>query len=189
MKVLGAVLVAVGLVWALIAFNMSTEVTAGGERLGIGAYSIETPRVKVNNIGLMEQRRNHLMMASVTILAGIMLFGFGSIQRKGTETAEGIAFRVCPHCAEHVKPDAKVCRFCQRDIPSVVAEAENKLEQAKDRGASEAELRELAEKLKPKGQCPNCDAVIDFAALECPKCRASFGPGSSWAVRQLPSGG
>lgn len=22
----------------------------------------------------------------------------------------------CPHCAEYVKPDAKVCRYCNRDI-------------------------------------------------------------------------
>jgi hypothetical protein len=24
----------------------------------------------------------------------------------------------CPHCAEVIKPDAKVCRYCGRDIPA-----------------------------------------------------------------------
>ena len=27
------------------------------------------------------------------------------------------AERLCPHCAETVKHDAKICRFCQRDLP------------------------------------------------------------------------
>jgi hypothetical protein len=26
-------------------------------------------------------------------------------------------FKKCPHCAEIVKSDAKVCRYCGRDIP------------------------------------------------------------------------
>jgi hypothetical protein len=24
----------------------------------------------------------------------------------------------CPHCAEWIEPQAKVCRFCQRDVPA-----------------------------------------------------------------------
>src|SRR5438045_3344737 len=24
--------------------------------------------------------------------------------------------RTCPHCAEHIKPEARVCRFCGREI-------------------------------------------------------------------------
>lgn len=34
--------------------------------------------------------------------------------------------------------------------------------------------------LTQHGQCPNCDAVILLMSDECPKCRANFGPGSSW---------
>ena len=30
--------------------------------------------------------------------------------------------RKCPHCAEMVKPDAKVCRYCQRELPPNVLE-------------------------------------------------------------------
>ena len=25
--------------------------------------------------------------------------------------------RKCPFCSEHIKPDAKVCRYCGRDLP------------------------------------------------------------------------
>ncbi len=28
--------------------------------------------------------------------------------------------RKCPHCAEQIKPEAKVCRFCGRDVPAKV---------------------------------------------------------------------
>ncbi len=29
--------------------------------------------------------------------------------------------RVCPHCAEQIKPEAKVCPHCQRDLPAPAA--------------------------------------------------------------------
>lgn len=34
----------------------------------------------------------------------------------GAEEAEGET-KVCPHCAEHIKRAAKVCRYCGRDVP------------------------------------------------------------------------
>jgi len=30
------------------------------------------------------------------------------------QLSEGM--KKCPHCAEYIKPDAKVCRYCSRDI-------------------------------------------------------------------------
>jgi hypothetical protein len=35
-----------------------------------------------------------------------------------------IGGRPCPHCAEKIKENAKVCRYCQRDVSNV--EIENK---------------------------------------------------------------
>jgi RNA polymerase subunit RPABC4/transcription elongation factor Spt4 len=32
------------------------------------------------------------------------------------QIAEGL--KKCPHCAELIKPDAKVCRYCGRDMPA-----------------------------------------------------------------------
>ncbi len=37
----------------------------------------------------------------------------------------------------------------------------------------------------PRGQCPNCDAVIALNSAECPKCKSLFGPNSSWKVKPL----
>ncbi len=187
-KVLGGILIAVGLLWAVFAFNMPTTVQAGGDRIGSGAYSFELPKVTVNNLGLMEERRNHLMMAGVTVLAGILLFGFGSVQRgEATNPAPSEVFRVCPHCAEHVKPNAKICRFCNRELPSPDEASKAALQRAIDEGASDAEVQALAEAQKPKGLCPNCGYVLPLDAQECPKCKASFGVGSTWAVKPVQS--
>lgn len=35
------------------------------------------------------------------------------------------------------------------------------------------------------GKCPNCALVIPIDSVECPRCRAVFGEGSTWRVRPL----
>ena len=64
---LGLAIILIGGIWASAAFQIDTSVEGKGFR--------------VNDLGLMEQRRNHLLMASVTILAGVALFAFGAIRR------------------------------------------------------------------------------------------------------------
>ena len=188
MRAIGVILIVAGLIWAAIAFNMSTTVEAGGERIGSGAFAVDIPRVTVNNLGLMEQRRNHLMMSGVAIIAGIVLFGFGSASRTELPASEE-GRRVCPYCAEQIKTAAKVCRFCQRELPTVAAEAaaaDLAHQRAREQGASEAQLLELAEARKPKGLCPNCDAKVSLGSTTCPKCSAFFGAGSAWQVKAIP---
>jgi hypothetical protein len=53
-------------------------------------------------------------------LVGILLAALlppiqANIEKK--QIAAGTS-RKCPHCAELIKPDAKVCKHCGRDVPS-----------------------------------------------------------------------
>ena len=114
MRGLGIFLVVAGIVWALIAFNMDTTVTTESQTYGSGEYAIDVPSVTVNNLGLMETRRNNLMFAGLTILVGVVLIGFGSLKRS---TATDTGLRACPFCAEPIQPTALRCRYCNSDLP------------------------------------------------------------------------
>ncbi|WP_291585770.1 hypothetical protein [Comamonas sp. UBA7528] len=55
----------------------------------------------------------------------------------------------------------------------------------KDPVMEAVELRKLhqtALENGPKGECPNCNAIIPFLSESCPKCKAAFGVGSTWQV-------
>lgn len=84
MRVFGIVLAAVGVIWAVIAWNMNTVVETGDSVIA----GIIVPSQKVHNIGLMEQRRSHLMQASVLTIAGILLLGFGALSKRSSNQEE-----------------------------------------------------------------------------------------------------
>jgi len=106
MKQFGVMLALVGVIWAVVAFLMETTVKTDG------AYSSYLPSSSVHNIGLMERRRTHLTLAGFTTLAGVVLFGFGSLRK---EIASGPS-RICPKCAESILAAASKCRYCGADI-------------------------------------------------------------------------
>lgn len=101
MKIIGLLVFLLAALWGLVAYSRDTSVSVpGGGR--------------VHNIGLLEERRSDLMLSGVGALAGILLFGFGSLQaRKNVEVAE---IRKCPACAELIQKEAGICRFCGREV-------------------------------------------------------------------------
>jgi len=67
----------------------------------------------------------------VVLFAGVALTVASVLTRSTTTPASptvalpvgvlAIDMRKCPHCAELVKIEAKICRYCQRDLPAEVA--------------------------------------------------------------------
>lgn len=55
------------------------------------------------------------VIAIVFLLIGVPLLIYGAKGKKLDDDAART--RKCPSCAEYVRPDAKVCRYCQRDLP------------------------------------------------------------------------
>ena len=111
----GIIFLMLGLIWGVLALKMDTTVETGGDRTGVGLYSVDIPRTRVHNPGLMEERRNDLIMACVAVVGGILLFGFGSVSKPvpADET------KPCPYCTEPIKKQAKICRFCQKEVQQV----------------------------------------------------------------------
>lgn len=106
MKVFGVLILIIGIIWLVIAFNLSTAVQTMS-----GSF--------VNNIGLMDDRRNHLLIAAVLIVCGAIFFGFGEVAESRKTSNDDL--KKCPACAESIKKGALKCRYCGQEFdPSEV---------------------------------------------------------------------
>ena len=97
MKNFGIFLLIIGVIAALVSFNMNVSVETGyGNR--------------VNNIGLMSDRQNYLIASCVAILCGLIMAVFGNKKVNGEQVVK------CPFCAEQISSEAIKCKHCGSDV-------------------------------------------------------------------------
>jgi hypothetical protein len=84
----------------------------------------------------------------------------GKLEQRAMSSGE---MRKCPHCAELVKAEAKICRHCQRELPVVTTETGHK---------PELQLHRIPER------CPTCKGEIRTLTLRelyrCPMCQENL---------------
>lgn len=104
MRVWGICLVIVGAIWIVISFNMETSV----EGYGIN---------RIENIGLIAQRQNHLMVASLITLIGSLMAIFGSKTNDGSgipsSAPEATSLITTPSPANRAPPENRSLKNVQ----------------------------------------------------------------------------
>ncbi|MCV2359651.1 ankyrin repeat domain-containing protein [Paucibacter sp. TC2R-5] len=91
MKFFGYLLFALGLVIGGVALNMDTTVEAGGQTIGSGDYAVTVPQSRIQNIGLLEDRRMMFYGAGLSLLLGSIFVGFGSLATRVPAATTAVA--------------------------------------------------------------------------------------------------
>jgi len=69
--------------------------------------------------------------------------------------------RACPHCAEEIKAEAKVCRFCGRDVPPIGSERENA---AKTKKSTLRDIDQALIEASAEGNIEKCRELLSLGA-------------------------
>lgn len=95
---------------------MDTTVEAGGKRIGYGQFSQYVPETRVHNIGLMEERRNYLIISSIAVVIGVILFGFGALAENQAKAAQSPSGPHCPKCNGVLEGAPQLCKHCRTEL-------------------------------------------------------------------------
>lgn len=87
----------VGVTGLIFGFLMDTTVPTGLD------YN------RVSNIGLMQQQQNLLIVSGIIILISFFM-------TKTKKSISALEMKKCSYCAESIKKEAVLCRFCSKDV-------------------------------------------------------------------------
>lgn len=130
-NIFGGILLAVGivvLIYFVAVFDTTVSVSDVSSQLGLDTSSYNLGIGRVNNIGLMNDQRNGIIVAVLILVCGVALIVVGAMQKVPTAAPVAVTAtpvtvaarsdeRKCPYCAETIKAEAIICRFCNREVP------------------------------------------------------------------------
>ena len=104
MKKLGILALILGLIGIVFSIQMDTSVSSyDGER--------------INNLGLMSLQQNLVFLCSTVTIVGVFLIVM-AVRSNGENNSlnQSQSVRECPFCAEKIKSQAVLCRYCGKDV-------------------------------------------------------------------------
>ncbi|MFN7042265.1 MAG: hypothetical protein ACK4OH_14015 [Acidovorax temperans] len=79
MKIIGYLLLVLGIGIGIFAYSMDTTVEAGGQTFGSGEFMVNVPKSRVHNVGLMEDRRLLFYAAGLSLVLGTAFLGIATL--------------------------------------------------------------------------------------------------------------
>ena len=95
------------------------------------------------------------------ILALVVGGDTSAVEKKQVASGE---MKKCPYCAELIRAEAIKCRFCQSEVPSVLAESEDEPVAAPP----------LQDSVSSRETCPHCGAKVLPEYNHCRSCKRPY---------------